>query len=134
MVRNYDHIPHPTLKNKREKSTLTNWQTPTQDTNSKLNEHLFPKQVVIQLPYLKTTLISILPIFQFQLCRTAELVCKSFFFIKIYIKPRKCDTWPYGGECDMHNKQYTVIHWHTMVKSSENISFQQKQVINNTGH
>ena len=43
----------PTLKPKWERGTLTNWQTPMQDSHSKLNEQLFPKQVSFSYPSLK---------------------------------------------------------------------------------
>ena len=61
----YNQIPHPTLKPKRKTSTPTNWQTFTKDTYGKPNGKLFPKQVVIQLPELKTAATSIFAYFLF---------------------------------------------------------------------
>ena len=42
--------PHPVPKTKRETAKHTSWQQPTKGTRGKLNEKLFPTQVVIQLP------------------------------------------------------------------------------------
>ena len=42
-------IPNPALKTKREITKYINWQQFTQGTRGKPNEHLFPRQVVIQL-------------------------------------------------------------------------------------
>ena len=51
MIRNwYNQIPHPALKTKREITKYINWQQFTKGTRDKLNEQLFPGQVVIQLP------------------------------------------------------------------------------------
>ena len=51
MVRNgYNNIPHPALKSKREITKYINWQQFMKGTRGKLNEQLFPRQVVIRLP------------------------------------------------------------------------------------
>ena len=51
MIRNqYNQIPHPALKTKRETTKYINWQQFTNGTCGKPNEQLFPRQVVIQLP------------------------------------------------------------------------------------
>ena len=48
MIRNwYNQIPHPALKTKRETTKYINKQQFMKGTP---NEHLFPQQVVIQLP------------------------------------------------------------------------------------
>ena len=46
----YNQIPHPALKTKRETTKYINWQQSTKGARGKLNEQLFPRQVVIQLP------------------------------------------------------------------------------------
>ena len=43
-------IQNPALKTKREITKYINWQQFTKGTRGKPNEHLFPRQVVIQLP------------------------------------------------------------------------------------
>ena len=51
MIRNwYNQILHPALKTKREITKYINWQQFMKSTRGKLNEQLFPKQVVIQPP------------------------------------------------------------------------------------
>ena len=50
MIRNqYNQIPHPALKTKREVTKYINWQQFMKGTHG-IDEQLFPKQVVIQLP------------------------------------------------------------------------------------
>ena len=51
MIRNWNNqIPHPALKTKRKRLKYINWQQFTKGTRGKLNEQLFPRQFVIQLP------------------------------------------------------------------------------------
>ena len=51
MIRNwYNQLPYPVLKTKREITKHINWQQFTKGTRGKLNEQLFLRQVVIQLP------------------------------------------------------------------------------------
>ena len=60
MIRHWhNQIPHTALKTKKEITKYTNWQQFTKGTRGKLNEQLFPSQVVIQLPkiYLNMSLI-----------------------------------------------------------------------------
>ena len=58
MIRNwYDQILFPALKTKREITKYISWQQFTKGTRGKPNEHLFPRQVVIQLPKYVTHII-----------------------------------------------------------------------------
>ena len=51
MIRNwYNQVPHLALKTKREITKYINWQQFTIGIRGKLNEQLFPRQLVIQLP------------------------------------------------------------------------------------
>ena len=58
MIRNwYNQIPCPALKTKREITKYIHWQQFTKGMHGKLNEQLFPRQVVIQLPKYVTHII-----------------------------------------------------------------------------
>ena len=60
MIRNwYTQVPYPALKTKMEITKYINWQQFTKGTRGKLNEQLFPRQVVIQLPKLKKKKMSL---------------------------------------------------------------------------
>ena len=65
MIRNkYHQIPNPTFKTLgKETQSQKLIKKITKDTHSKPNEQLFPKQVVIQLPCLKTAATSIFYLF-----------------------------------------------------------------------
>ena len=65
MIRNfkYNQIPFPTLKLKRKIRTHTKMKKVHEDTHSKANEQLFPKQVVIQLPQRKTAATTFFKLF-----------------------------------------------------------------------
>ena len=45
-----DPTSYPQNQNKRETTKYKNWQQFTKSTRGKPNEHLFSRQVVIQLP------------------------------------------------------------------------------------
>ena len=58
MIRNwYNQIAYPALKTKREITKHINWQQFTKGTRGKLNQQLFSRQVVIQLPKYVTQII-----------------------------------------------------------------------------